>query len=231
MAKRRKITLWIIVCLLWETLVVGVHIFMRSQLKFPALNLEVLGWLVPIFMAVPLVALVFGVASVHRKRLMKTIAVIFTFLGVLIYVAYVGLVTFGFTDWKPGLYPLMSKTQNVENYLVLDGRFDKNYDEITKIMPKSVPKNAKNVSYNYEYDPTSRASVSAAWELPENEYITFKNESLNKGLLSSAKASDYEFFEYKWNVEEVPAFHGWMIVVFDDINFSVKCIVKQNYGS
>lgn len=230
MAKRRKITVWIIVCLLWETLIVGVHIFMRSQLKFPTLNFEVFGWLIPVFMAVPFVALFFGIVSVHRKRLMKTIAVIFTVLGMLIYVVYVGLVTGGLTYWKPGMYPIISKTQKVENYLVLDSRFDKNYDEITKIMPKTVPETAKNVSYYYEYDPTSRALLSISWELPENEYITFKDESLNKGLLSSAKASD-EFFEYKWNFEEGTAFNCWMLMEFSDANCGVKCIVKQNYGS
>lgn len=230
MAKKRKITAWVIVCLLWETLVVGVHILMRSQLKFPTLNLELFGWLVPMFMAVPFWALLFGIVSVYRKRLMKAFAVMFTSLGIVVYIAYIAFVTLGLTVWEPGLYPLISKTESTADYLVLDGRFEKNYDEITKIMPKTIPEGARNVSYSYEYDPTLRASLSVAWELPENEYIAFKNETLNKGLLSSAKASE-EFFEYKWNVEEIPAFHSRMLIGFDDTSHGVKCIVNQSYGS
>ena len=39
------------------------------------------------------------------------------------------------------------------------------------------------------------------------------------------------FFEYKWNVEEIPAFHSRMLIGFDDTSHGVKCIVNQSYGS
>lgn len=49
MSKNKKITAWIMVCMLWNIVVVGIHIIMRSNFKFPALDFSFFGWLIPVF--------------------------------------------------------------------------------------------------------------------------------------------------------------------------------------
>lgn len=229
MKKKKQILTWIIVCLLWETLVVGVHILMRSQLKFPVLNLELFGWLIPVFMAVPFWALLFGIVSVYRKRLMKAFAVVFTVLGVMVYIAYIAFVTLGLAVWEPGLYPLISKTESTADYLVLDGKFAENYDEITEIMPKTIPDDATSIEYNYRYEPGMRGFLSVSWKLPESEYETFKKETLQKdGEIT--QDSRGTIFKYSWYTDSLP-YYNWSQLIFNDERHSISYTLSQYYGS
>ncbi len=222
MTKKRKITAWVIGCLLWELVVVGIHIFMRSQLKFPTLNLEVLGWLVPVFIAVPFIALLFGVLSVRRKKeLMEAFAIIFAVLGALIYVAYVGFSIFI-------LPPLMSDTKNTQDYLVFDSDFVMDfYDEIVEVIPETIPENATNVVYNYRYEPLSHGWLYVYWELPEDEYEDFKNKTLkNDGTVTEI----YRGVKFcpSWNNKGF--FAVWLELILNDENNSISCRFERSFS-
>lgn len=227
MKKKKQITTWLIVCLLWETLVVGVHILMRSQLKFPTLNFELFGWLVPMFMAVPFWALLFGIVSVYRKRLMKIVAVVFTVFGVLIYIGYIGLVTGGFQDLKPGIYPLMSDTNEVKNYLVLDGDFLVNRDKITEIMPENIPDKATDIVYSYRYEPAMYGCVNISYTLPEAEYEAFKSETLQKDGIIDETANGVSFLS-KWSSDGFCTV--WSELNFNDNSHSINYSARESYA-
>ena len=221
MKKKKQILTWLIVCLLWETLVVGVHILMRSQLKFPTLNLEVLGWLVPIFMAVPLVALVFGVVSVRRKKeLMEAFSIIFAVLSALLCVVHIGFSMFI-------LPPFMSDTKKIGDYLVFDADFVTDlYDEIVEVIPETIPENATNVVYNYRYEPLSHGWMYVYWVLPEDEYEAFKNETLKKdGAIT--EDSRGIIFNPSWN--EKGLFGVWLNLILNDDDNSIICDFSRSF--
>lgn len=227
MAKKRKITAWVIVCLLWEALVVGVHIFMRSQLKFPALNFELFGWLVPVFMAVPFIALFLGVLSIDRKKLMRVLAKTFAIIGILVYLFYMEVVTGGFEVLKPGIYPLMSETNDIEDYLVLDGDFLVNRDKIIEIMPDTLPAKATNIVYNYKYEPAMYGCVNILYTLPKAEYEAFKIETLKKDGSIEETDNGIKFIS-KWSNDGFCTI--WSELTFDDSSYSIKYIARESYA-
>lgn len=214
MSKKKKIISWLIVFFIWNSAVVGFHIFMRSQLEFPTLNFESLGWFawsIPIFMTVPFYGLFFGILSVYRKKLMKAFAVLFTVVGILAYLGFVVISTNFLTDWTPGIYPLMSETENASDYLVLDGTLKDEYDQIVKILPETIPEEAKNVKYKYTNNPLEGSRIELYFELPEDKYETFKDD-------------------VQKNQEENPYHHDNLNVGFNDINFSIYFVVNDYYG-
>ena len=169
MNKNRKIITWITVCSVWNLAVITVHIIMRSQLKFPTLNFEFFGWLIPVFMTIPFHGLFFGILSVYRKRFMKVFATVYNTVGILCYVSFVAVVTLGFSQWEPGLYPLVSETDNISHYLILD--YETWYEKIYKVLPERIPENAQNIQYEYHYAPIELDyTVDAQWRLPENDF-------------------------------------------------------------
>lgn len=172
MNKKRKIIAWIIVCSIWNVLVITMHIIMRSSLEFPTLNFERGGWLIPIFMTVPFHALFFGIISVYRKRLMKVFAVIYTAVGMLCYLVFISIVlyiNFAFEAREPLLYPLISETDNPAHYLVFDNETE--YEKICEALPMEIPEAAQNVTYKYRYIPEGMDyTVDAQWALPGNDF-------------------------------------------------------------
>lgn len=219
MDKKSKITAWVIICLLWESVVVGIHMFMCLLYKFPTLNLEHFGWLVPVFMMLPFVALFLGIVSVHRKKLMKVFAVIFTALGIVMYIACAFL-----PCAYPPLYPLMSDTKNTEDYLVFDDDFVWLYDDIVGVIPETIPESATNVVYNYHYELAAEGWMYVYWELPEDEYEAFKNETLQKdGMIT--EDSRGIIFNPSWNGD----ISVWLDLILNDDNNSVICHFRQNF--
>ena len=228
MTKKRKITAWVIVCLLWESVVVGLHIFICSRFKFPTLNPEFFAWIIPVFMVVPFLTLVFGIASIDKNKLIRVLAKIFAIIGILIYGAYFYLV-----GNVPPLYPVMSETKNTEDYLVFDSDIAWLYGDIVEVIPESIPENATNVVYNYRFEPALDAWMYVYWELPEDEYEAFKNETLQKdGTIT--KDSRGTIFNPTWNGECIPTgfmdYNVWMDLILNDDNNSVICNFRQNYA-
>ena len=228
MSKKRKITAWVIVCLLWESVVVGLHIFICSRFKFPTLNPEFFAWIIPVFMAVPFLTLVFGIVSIDKNKLIRVLAKIFAVIAILIYGVY-----FYFVGSFPPLYPIMSDTKNSEDYLVFDSDIAWLYGDIIEVIPESIPENATNVVYNYRFEPALDAWMYVYWELPEDEYEAFKNETLQKdGVIT--EDSRGIIFNPLWNGDGFPSTlmdrTVWMDLILNDDNNSVICNFRQNYA-
>lgn len=154
---------------MWNLAVITVHIIMRSQLKFPTLNFEFFGWLIPVFMTIPFHGLFFGILSVYRKRFMKVFATVYITVGILCYVSFVAVVTLGFSSWEPTLYPLISETDNISHYLMLDNETE--YEIIYKMFPREILESAENIQYKYRYEPIELDyEVNAQWFLSQTDY-------------------------------------------------------------
>ena len=221
MTAKRKITAWVIGCLLWELVVIGFYIYMYSLFKFPKLNFDFLGWLIPIFIVVPLLALLFGVLSVRRKKeLMEAFAIIFAVLSALLYCAHIFLSLFM-------LSPIMSETNNKDDYLVLDNDMALSYEDIVGVIPEAIPENATNVVYSYHYVPWEDGWIYFYWELPEDEYEAFKNETLQKdGTIE--KDNRGIIFYPSWNTDGFLSIR--MDLIFNDENNSVICNFERCYA-
>ena len=220
MSKKRKRTAWIVVCLLWELVVIGFYIYMHSLFKFPKLNFDFLGWLIPIFIVVPLLALLFGVLSVRRKKeLMEAFAIIFAVLSALLYCAHIFLSLFM-------LSPIMSDTTNKDDYLVLDNDMALCYEDIVAVIPEAIPENATNVVYKYHYEPWANGCIYVYWELPEDEYEAFKNETMQKdGVIT--EDSRGIIFNPSWN--EKGLFGVWLNLIFNDDDNSIICDFSRSF--
>ena len=221
MSKKTKITVWVIICLLWESVVVGLHIFICSRFKFPTFNPELFAWIIPMFMAMPVVALLFGIVSIDKNRLIRASAKIFAVIGILIYGVY-----FYFVGSFPPLYPIMSDTKNAEDYLIFDSDLAWLYSDIVEVIPESIPENATNVVYNYRFEPALDAWMYAYWELPEDEYESFKNEILQKDGTVTETDRVVKFCP-SWNDKGL--FYAWLELILNDDNNSVTCNFRRNY--
>ena len=220
MTKKRKITAWVVGCLLWELIVIGFYIYTCSLFKFPKLNFDSLGWLIPVFIVLPLVALLLGVLSVRRKKeLIEAFAIIFAVLSALLYCAHIFLSLFL-------LSPIMSDTTNKDDYLALDNDMALCYEDIVGVIPKAIPENATNVVYKYRYEPWANGCIYVYWELPEDEYEAFKNETLQKdGTIE--EGSRGIIFTPSWNYEGL--FAAWLELILNEENKSVTCDFSRSF--
>ena len=127
----------------------------------------------------------------------------------------------------PPLYPVMSETKNTEDYLVLDSGIEWFYDSIVQVIPETIPENATNVVYNYNYEASPNAWMYAYWELPEDEYEAFKNETLQKdGTIE--KDSRGIIFYPSWNTDGFLSIR--MDLILNDENNSVICNFERCFA-
>ena len=194
---------------------------MRSLHKFPTLNPELFGWLIPVFMILPFVALLLGLVSIDRKKAMGIFAKAFTALGIVLYIACAFL-----PCAYPPLYPLMSETKNTENYLVFDDDFAWLYNDIVGVIPETIPENATNVVYNYRHELASHGWMYVYWELPEDEYEAFKNETLQKDGTFTEDSRGI-IFNPSWNDKGL--FGVWLELILNDENNSMSCRFSKSF--
>ena len=193
---------------------------MCSLFKFTKLNFASLGWLIPVFIVVPLLALIFGVLSVRlKKELMEAFSIIFAVLSALLYCAHIFLSIFF-------LSPIMSDTTNKDNYLVLDNDMALLYEDIVGVIPESIPENATNVVYGYHYEPWADGCIYVYWELPEDEYEAFKNETLKKDGTVTETDRGVKFCP-SWN--EKGLFSVWLELILNDENNSISCKLDRSF--
>lgn len=163
-------------------------------------------------MAVPLVALVFGVVSVRRKKeLMEAFSIIFAVLSALLCVVHIGFSMFI-------LPPFMSDTKKIGDYLVFDADFVTDlYDEIVDIIPETVPDDATYVVYNYYFEPGFNGFLYVYWELPKDDYAVFKKEILKKdGIIENIE--DGVKVSLNWNQKEIFGVVGAELLFNDESN-------------
>ena len=208
--------------------VYGLFFLMRSQLKFPTLELHDYGWLVIAFMTASFWGLIFALFSTEKRKKLRVFTSVFVVLGIVASLCYMTVTTYFFTFMEPGIYPLCSETTDPDDYLVFDGRFDANYEYITEIIPLEIPEKAENVEYKYHYDGIRSGSFNASWSLPETEYKLLKEETLRKsGDITHEGA--VTTFVTSWNVTEIPAFGTNLTVEFNDDTKTVSYSARQVY--
>lgn len=228
MDKKRRIIVWITVCSIWNLAVIIPHIIMRSHLKFPTLNFEFYGWLIPVFMTVPFHCLFFGIVSVYRKKIMKAFAVCYTVVGIFCYITFLTFTTMCFTEWEPGLYPLVSETDNVADYLVTDNEME--YDKIYKIFPEKIPERVEGVEYKYRYEPLELDyNVDAKWSLPQADYDTEKAR-VRQNAEECREEDGKTICKLWWRSDEVatPGIYYNIDVEFEDKTQAVRYHLLKN---
>ena len=223
---KRKIN--VALSLVWIVLVYGLFFYMRSQLKFPTLDLNNGGWLVPLFMTVSFWGLVFALVSVEKRKKLRVFSSVFIIIGIIASLCYTTVTTFFFNTDEPGIYPLYSQTSDPDDYLIFDERFEGNYEYLTEIMPKKIPEEAENVIYEYKYNSTLSGSLKASWSLPQVQYDALKKETLNKEG-DIAYGEGVTTFTAAWNITDIPAFWTNFIVEFNDVAKTVTYSARQIY--
>ena len=150
---------------------------------------------------------------------MEAFAIIFAVLSALLYCAHIFLSLFM-------LSPIMSDTTNKDDYLVLDNDMALCYEDIVAVIPEAIPENATNVVYKYHYEPWADGWIYFYWELPEDEYETFKNETLQKdGTIE--EDSRGIIFTPSWNYEGL--FAAWLELILNEENKSVTCDFSRSF--
>lgn len=234
MGKKTKIMLCVTVCLIWNLAVLIPFFIMRSQLKFPTLNLMQYGWLIPLFMTMPFVGLFFGLVSIYRKKILKWLASIYIVFGILFYSAFLTITTLAFTTWYPHLYPMISETNSISDYLIIDDT-DAAYERIVKIMPQQIPTNAQNVTYNYRYVPLELDySVNAQWNIPEADYEAEK-QRVKDISDSNAVKNEMTICTISWsmgvNDTNPPCDYSINVEFYDETNVINYTVIKNSYTS
>ena len=88
----------------------------------------------------------------------------------------------------------ISKTTDINNYLVLDDGSLVHNSDCVDLLPVEVPENAENPIYDYycEFSLFSGSYVYAEWTLPENEYLEEKQR-----IIDSATEYKLQYFKYE----------------------------------
>lgn len=202
--------------IVWIILVYGLFLFMRSQLKFPTLDLNNYGWLVPVFMIVSFWGGVLALVSTEKRTKLRVFTSVLLIVGIVVSFCYTLATTFFFNFMEPGIYPLYSETTNPDDYLVLDGEFEGNYETLTELMPREIPEEAENVKYKYYYNSTLSGRFEVSWSLPEKEYEQLKKQTLAKNGEIVYGENGETVFSASWNLTEIPAFFTGFSAAFND---------------
>ncbi len=105
--------------------------------------------------------------------------------------------TLGFEAKEPVFYPLISQTNKVENYLIIDNGVinEENEKMLRDIFPKSIPNEASEITYDYFYGAGDFSmSISAKWKLPYEIYN--KNRKNYKLTELKEMKNSYIYTEY-----------------------------------
>ena len=224
---KRKIN--IALSMVWIVLVYGLFFYMRSQLKFPTLDLSNGGWIIPLFMTFSFWGLVFAFASTEKRKKLRIFSSLLIIIGIAISLCYAFQTTLFFYVTEPGIYPLYSETLSSDDYLVFDKEFEGNYEYLTEIMPSGIPEKAEDVKYEYFYNGFRSGSFEASWILPESEYKAVKREVLNKTGEITREEDGVTTFNTSWNITDIPAFYTDFTAEFDDATKTVRYSAYQVY--
>lgn len=210
----KKICLWVSLSLIWLALLFIPFFYYSKQLQFPVLVLKHV--LIPVllfFAFIPFIFVIIAKTTCREKKL----RIIFSILVSLEF-AVVFMATLGFTAESPFFYPLVSYTENAENYLILDVGFYGD-EEIVSVFPKEIPQTATDISYKYYCDGGSNmAEIFATWKLPKEDYIAEKKR-ISELAISVENMLIYRFDSFAYN----------LIVEFDENEHSV-CYTYEQEG-
>ena len=96
---KRKIN--VALSIVWIILVYGLFLFMRSQLKFPTLDLNNYGWLVPVFMIVSFWGGVLALVSTEKRTKLRVFTSVLLIVGIVVSFCIPWQQLFSLTLWSP----------------------------------------------------------------------------------------------------------------------------------
>lgn len=117
--------------------------------------------------------------------------------------------------------PIQSYTDDIKNYLLEDKdltSYAKFYEEF---FPQKIPTDAQNISYSYKKSSDcfdTDATIFASWTLPEQSYLNYKQEMLEKSELKYIKGDTYEVSLHNVYLPE----HLQLFFEYDDYSCELK---------
>lgn len=150
--------------------------------------------LVLLFMIVtPLVICLFGLLVAKKKVYKKQYKSILLLCSILLIPAYFLSVSGGIVTYM--VPPVISYTDNTDNYLIIDNYLDKYAETVSAFFPEKIPQNAMDIHYSYSkysdfFDDTLK--INASWTLPADEYETIKQQiSISGHMERLSNKTDY----------------------------------------
>lgn len=211
-----------ILSVLWLLLVTIPIIVTVCNLRFPAFDYRRFGQIIiPLFLILPLVSVIYSVAVYKSEKAHKIIDSLLV-LGLVFEMICTTICTFGFRNYNNDLYPLVSTTEELENYLVIEKRFeesDRKY--ILQVFPEKIPEDATETSYYYRCTAFGIYDIKGRWKLPYEKYIFERNRIISNELLYD-KSSDVYEYNYSFDIDIYTA-----TVIFNDSD----CSISYEFGT
>ncbi len=195
--KNKKNFFWCIASFLWVALIIAPIIYYARQMKFPVIaGGIVLKIIMLILILLPVIFILISKLTGKEKVLVVifSVCIVLNFISVFIF-------NFGFTLDTPFFYPVVSYTDSVSDYMILDENvlyIDQSV--LSTIFPESVPENATDITYEYYCDtPSNTVKIYAKWTLPKEEYFIEKRRLINDYEVNSIY--EYSSLIYNFKVE------------------------------
>ncbi len=175
--KNKNKFFWCITSVLWVVLIIAPILYYAQQMKFPVIaGGIVLKIVMLVLILLPVIFIL--ISKLTGKE--KVLVVIFSICTVLNFIS-VFIFTFGFALDAPFFYPVVSYTDSVSDYMILDENvLYIDHDVLSAIFPESVPEKATDITYEYYCDmPSSTVKIYAKWTLPDEEYFLEKRRLID----------------------------------------------------
>lgn len=119
----------------------------------------------------------------------------------------------------------ISKTNDINNYLILDDGSLVHNSDCVDLLPVEVPENAEKPVYDYycEFSLFSGSYVYAEWTLPENEYLKEKQRIIDS-------ADEYKLQYFKYENQDVYALDAPRDIAqfsFSDVDYRISYYVSN----
>ena len=196
---------------LWVALILVPIFYYAQKMKFPVICPGIITKIITVIVLLfPFIF--FLIARITKKEKIFSIIFLALFLFNLLFTC---IFTFGFAHNTPFFYPIISYTDSIDDYLVIDDDvLYVNTDDLFNVFPEKVPNEATSRNYEYYCDiPSNTVKIFAKWVLPENEYWTEKSR-----LISNY--NENSFFDYGSLIYT-------LVVEFNDKEKSICYIYEQ----
>lgn len=215
---KNKRLLWIALYLLW-VIVLGIPLLYYSgKVSFPVVATELHQKIMyAVLLLLPLI--LYAVTKAVKRE--KTGLIIFAICSTVYFTSFLALVIFLVPD-EPLFYPVYSYTESPENYLVLDEELWLYAEDnlIYEVFPEEIPANAEDVSYSYLCDTVKDAVIiSASWKTSSQNYEKEKERMTEQ--------YSYRKFGNLFNLSDLPDYHYFLYVAFDDEEERIICRYEQ----
>ena len=198
---RKKVCLS--VCGVWFSLLLIQLIIALCILKYPTLDSEFYGFLIPLNLCLPVIAAVFTFVSSEKRKFLKWFSVVFTALGVLNAAVFLTFTTWFFHVPVSTFYPLVSYTDNVADYLNVEKDIQQRHGEYFKrFFPEEIPGNATDVRYEYlRRIDELEFRVALEYTLPEPDFSRVKQQAESDEYAVLRQEDDSVFYEYFYEID------------------------------